>query len=117
MAVSSGKYYSDTKQGNCFSGTNVAAGTAFPLSTATAMTFGVWNVSNTKNVVLQTFNSSFTSGTLALGEIGLTIVSAGSGLGTPISAFTDGTFGTTIRNNLFGSGGGPLARFTPTAAT
>lgn len=117
MAASSGKYYSDVKQGNVFHGTNVAAGTAFPISTATAMTFGVWNVSLVKNVVLLSLNTSFTSGTLALGEIGLTIVSAGQALGTPISAFTDGTFGTTIRNALFGSAGGPVARFTPTAAT
>jgi hypothetical protein len=117
MAASSGKYYSDVRQGNCYIGTTVAAGTAYPITTDTAMTFGLWNVSTNKNAVLLSLNMGYTSGTIALGQVGLTIVHGGWALGTPISAFTDGTFGTTIRNALFGAGGNPISRFTPTAAT
>jgi hypothetical protein len=117
MAAASGKYYSDVKQGNCFIGCTAAAGTAFPVSTSTAMTFGVWNVTSTKNVVLMYLNVGHTSGTTGVGSTSLTIVHGGFGLGTPISAFTDGVFGSTIRNALFGASGGPAARFTPSGAT
>lgn len=117
MAASSGKYYSDVKQGNVYVGNTATAGTTFPLATGTAMTFGLWNTTSTKNAVLLGLNVGFTSGTIALGEIGLTIVTAGPVLGTPISAFTDGVFGSTIRNALYGSQGGPAMRFTPSAST
>lgn len=117
MAASSGKYYSDVKQGNVYIGSTLAAGTTYPLATGTAMTFGLWNTTSGKNAVLLGLNMGFTSGTIALGQIGLTIVAAGAALGTPISAFTDGVFGTTIRNALFGAQGGPAMRFTPSAST
>ncbi len=117
MAGSLGKYYDQVKSGRVFIGSTAAAGTSFPLATGTAMTFGLWNTNPNKNAVLLRLNMGFTSGTLALGEVGLTNKDAGYGLGTPISAFTDGVLGTTIRNALVGIGNASSMRFTPSAAT
>lgn len=119
MAASSGKYYSDVKQGNVFIGSTAAAGTAFPLATGTAMTFGLWNTNPNKNAVLLQLNMGYTSGTLAVGEVGLTHINGGFALatGNNITAFTDGVLGTTIRNAIIGYGQAPTMRFTPSAAT
>jgi hypothetical protein len=81
MAKSSGKYFADVMQGNVFHGVTAAAGTTFPLSTGTAMTFGLWNVTPNKNGVLLGLNAGFTSGTLALGEVGLTAIYGGYATG------------------------------------
>jgi hypothetical protein len=45
MAASSGKYYNETMLGRVFIGSTAAGGTAFPISTGTAVTFGLWNTS------------------------------------------------------------------------
>jgi hypothetical protein len=119
MALSNGKYFSNVMTGSCFIGSTAAAGTTFPLSTGTAMTFGLWNVTTDKAAVLLKLNAGFTSGTIALGEIGLTDLTTPSwtiATGGPITAFTDGVAGTTIRNCMIGLGG-PSMRFTPSAAT
>jgi hypothetical protein len=119
MAKSSGKYFADVMQGNVFHGVTAAAGTTFPLSTGTAMTFGLWNVTPNKNGVLLGLNAGFTSGTLALGEVGLTAIYGGYALATAnnITAFTNGVLGTTIFNAQIGYGAAPAMRFTPSAAT
>ena len=111
-----GKYYDAVNSGNVYLGLTAAAGTTIPLASGTAMTFGVWNISSTHNVVLLKLNAVFTSGTIAIGGFGITAMSAGQAIGTPISAFTDGVFGTTIFNAKLGWGA-PRARFTPSAAT
>lgn len=104
--------------GNVFIGSTAAAGTTAPLSTGTAMTFGVWNTYTDRNLVLLKLNIGFTSGTIALGEWGLTDVAATTvATGSNITAFTDGVVGTTIRNAINGSGNASSARFTPSAAT
>ena len=115
MAKSNSKYYTDVMQGNVFIGSTAAAGTAFPISTGTAVTFGLWNTSTTKNAVLLGLNVGFTSGTIALGEIGLANQYVGFATATaaPLSAFTDGT----PKNALLGMGGASSMRFTPSAAT
>jgi hypothetical protein len=114
MAKSNSKYYPDVMQGNVFIGSTAAAGTAYPISTGTAVTFGLWNTSTTKNAVLLGLNVGFTSGTIALGEIGLANQYCGFATATaaPLSAFTDGT----PKNALLG-GGTSVMRFTPSAAT
>ncbi len=119
MPASLGKYYDQVKLGNVFVGSTATAGTAFPLSSNTAQTFGLWNVNSTKNVVPLMLSVGFTSGTIAIGTVGLIHKNAGFAIGTgaPISAFTDGTLGTTIFNAMPGYGGAPSARFTPSAAT
>jgi hypothetical protein len=119
MAGSLGKYYDQTKAGRVFHGSTAVAGTAFPISTSTAMTFGLWNITSKKNAVLLSLNLGYTSGTVAVGEIGLTNTFAGDTIGTgaPISAFTDGVLGTTIRNGMIGQGAAPACRFTPSAST
>jgi hypothetical protein len=106
MALSNGKYFSNVMQGNCFILSSAAAGTTFPLSTGTAMTFGLWNTNPNKAAVLLKLNAGFTSGTIALGEIGLTDLTTPSftiATGGPITAFTAAVPGTTVRNAIWGN--------------
>lgn len=112
---SSGKYYPETAAGAVFVGSTAAAGTAFPISTGTAVTFGLWNNNPNKNAVLLTLDVGVTSGTIALGEIGIANQYVGFNIGTaaPLSAFTDGT----PKNGLLGNGNASGMRFTPSAAT
>lgn len=115
MAFSSGKYYPETSAGRTFIGSTAAAGTAFPISTGTAVTFGLWNTSSTKNAVLLGFEAGYTSGTIAIGEFGICNQYCGFATGTaaPLSAFTAGT----PKNGLVGAGNASAMSFTPSAAT
>jgi len=115
MARTSAKYYPEVKAGKVFHGSTAAAGSAYPISTGTAVTFGLWNTSSNKDAVLLGLSVGFTSGTIALGEIGLANQYCGFALGTaaPLSAFTDGT----PKNALLGAGNASAMRFTPSAAT
>ena len=118
MAYSNGKYFGETRLGNTFIGSTAAAGTAYPITTGTAATFGLWNTSPNKLAVLHKLTVGFTSGTIALGTVGLIHVQATTvATGSNITAFTDGVLGTTIRNGVLGGGGGSSMRFTPSAAT
>ncbi len=118
MPASLGKYYDAAIQGNTFILSTVAAGAAFPISTGTAATFGVWNTSTTHNAVLQKLTVGYTSGTIALGEIGLADVYATQvATGSNITAFTDSVIGTTLRNSIVGGGNVSRMRSTPSAAT
>lgn len=118
MAFSSGKYFNDAMTGNVFVGSTAVAGVTAPLATGTAMTFGVWNTTTDRNIVMLRCNIGFTSGTIALGEWGWNDVAATAvATGSNITAFTDGVVGTTIRNAINGAGNAPGARFTPSAAT
>lgn len=111
----SGKYYPDVLAGNVFIGATAAAGVAFPISTGTAVTFGLWNTSSTKNAVLIDLDVGATSGTIALGTLGLANQYCGFAIGTaaPLSAFTAGT----PKNAMVGAGNGSVMSFTPSAAT
>ena len=115
MANSAGKYYTEVALGRVFVGSTAAAGTAFPISTGTAVTFGLWNTSTTYNAVPLWFRASYTSGTIALGTWGLADQYCGFTLATaaPLSVFTNGT----PKNALLGLGRGSAMRFTPSAAT
>lgn len=115
MPFSSGKYYPEVAAGNVFIGSTAAAGTAFPISTGTAVTFALWNTSSSKNAVLLGLDVGYTSGTIALGTLGIANQYAGFTLATaaPLSAFTDGT----PKNALVGGGKSSSMRFTPSAAT
>lgn len=120
MALSNGKYFSNVMAGNTYIGYTAAAGTTYPLSSGTAMTFGLWNITANKAAVLLKLNMGFTSGTIALGEVGLTNLTTPAfsiATGGPITAFTDGVVNTTIRNARIGGDGAPSMRFTPSAAT
>lgn len=118
MARSSGKYFPETVLGKTFIGSTAAAGTAYPISTGTAATFGLWNTNPNKLAVLNRLTGSYTSGTIALGTVGLIHTTATQlATGSNITAFTDGVLGTTIRNGYLGSGNAPSMRFTPSAAT
>lgn len=115
MAYNSARYFPDVTAGNVFIGSTAAAGTAFPISTGTAVTFGLWNTSTAYNAVLIDLDVGVTSGTIALGVLGIANQVAGFALATaaPLSAFTDGT----PKNALVGSGAASNMRFTPSAAT
>lgn len=115
MATSSGRYFPDSAAGNIFVGATAAAGVAFPISTGTAVTFGLWNTSSNKNAVLIDLDVGVTSGTIALGVLGIANQYCGFALATaaPLSAFTDGT----PKNGLVGNGQASSMRFTPSTAT
>ncbi len=115
--ASSGKYYPETSQGQVFFGTTAAAGVAFPLGTAagTAATVALWNTSPNKNAVLMNLAVGYTSGTIAIGEIGIGVQYAGFLTATlaPITAFTNGI----VNNALVGGGNASSMRFTGSTAT
>lgn len=115
MAAGSGRYFPDASAGNIFIGSTAAAGTAFPISTGTAVTFGLWNTSTAYNAVLIDLDVGYTSGTIALGTLGIANQACGFAIGTaaPLSAFTDGT----PKNAMVGLGASSAMRFTPSAAT
>lgn len=115
MANSAGRYYTEAALGRVFIGSTAAAGTAFPISTGTAVTFGLWNTSAAYNAVLLWLRASYTSGTIALGTWGLANQYCGYTVATaaPLSAFTTGT----PKNALLGSGRASAMSFTPSAAT
>jgi len=110
-----GKYYDQVKLGSVFVGSTVAAGTAFPISTGTAVTFGLWNTNPKKNAVLLGLNVGYTSGTIALGQIGLAYAKVGYEVatGSPITAFTNAT----PVNALVGAGNASTMRFANSTAT
>lgn len=113
--ISSGRYYPETKDGNVFIGSTAAAGVAFPISTGTAVTFGLWNTSPTKNAVLMKLDIGYTSGTIALGTIGIAnqYVSFATYTGGPLTAATAGT----AKNAFLGNGANSSMTFIPATAT
>lgn len=115
MSTMYGKYYSLVKSGRVFIGSTAAAGTAFPISTGTAVTFGVWNTTTDTDAVLLRLNVGYTSGTIALGEIGLANQDVGYQVatGAPLTAFNAGT----PKNALLGFGAAPKIKFTPAGTT
>lgn len=115
MPASGGKYFTEVSLGRVFIGSTAAAGVAAPISTGTAVTFGIWNTSTTKWAVPLWLSIGFTSGTIALGEWGVANQDCGYALATaaPLSAFTAGT----PKNALLGSGNASSVQFTPSAAT
>lgn len=115
MAFSKAKYYDDVVSGDCFIGSTAVAGVAFPISTGTAVTFGVWNTNPNKRAVILHLNVGYTSGTIALGVIGLANQACGFQIGTgaPITAITAGT----PKNALLGSGKASSMTFIPATAT
>ncbi len=115
MAASAGKYYNEVMLGRVFIGATAAAGTAIPISTGTAVTFGLWNTSPNFNAVLIDLDIGYTSGTIAIGEFGLANQYCGFAIGTaaPLSAFNAGT----PKNALIGGGNASTMQFTPAATT
>ena len=116
MPLSRGKYYDQVIQGNVFVGSTAAAGVAFPISTGTAVTFGLWNTDPSKVAVLLGLKMGYTSGTIALGEIGLANADVGLNIatGAAMTAFTQGT----PKNAYQGPGAkSSTMKFTPSAAT
>ena len=115
MALLNTKYNKEVAAGRVFIGSTAAAGTAFPITTGTAVTFGVWNTDPNKWVIPLWFGGGVTSGTIALGTLGFANQQVGLNIatGAPITAFTDGT----AKNALLGSGNGSTVKFTPSGAT
>jgi hypothetical protein len=115
MAASLGKYFDQVNAGRVFIGSTAAAGVAFPISTGTAVTCAVWNTSTTHDAVLLRANVGYTSGTIALGEIGIANQAVGFNIatGAAMTAFTEGT----PKNAKLGAGAGSRMKFTPSGAT
>jgi hypothetical protein len=114
MAISAGKYATEVAMGRVFIGSTAVGGTAFPISTGTAVTFGLWNTNPNKYAIPLWFRAGYTSGTIALGTIGFANQACGYAIGTaaPLSAFTAAT----PKNALLG-GGSSSMQFTGSAAT
>lgn len=119
MPISGGKYAAEVASGRVFILSTAAAGVALPISTGTAVTFGVWNTAPGKLAIPLWLNIGYTSGTIALGEFGIANQDCGYALATaaPLSAFTDAVLGSTIKNALIGSGNAPAMRYVPATAT
>ena len=115
MPASSGKYYPETIGGRVFHGATAAAGVALPISTGTAVTFGLWNTSSNFNAVINRVNIGYTSGTIALGEFGIANQYCGFAIGTaaPLSAVQTGT----PKNGLLGAGAASAMTFIPAGTT
>lgn len=118
MPLSLGKYYDQVAAGRVQIISTAVAGVALPISSGTAVTFGVWNTSTTHYAVPLWIGIGYTSGTIALGEFGLANQDCGFAIGTaaPLSAFTDATTAT-LKNALLGGGNATKMRYTPSAAT
>lgn len=110
-----GKYAAMTAAGVLYHGATAPAGVALPISTGTAVTFGLWNTCATKSAYLQRIDIGYTSGTIALGEFGLANQACGFAVATaaPLSAVTAGT----PKNALLGGGGASAMTFIPATAT
>jgi len=114
-SVSYGKYFPEVAAGRVFIGSTAAAGTAFPISTGTAVTFGVWNNSPGTWVVPLWFGAGYTSGTIALGSLGFANQDVGFQVatGSPMTAFNSGT----AKNALLGDGRASKVSFCPAGTT
>lgn len=115
MAISGGKYVTETALGRVFIGSTAAAGVALPVETGTAVTFGLWNTTTTKYAIPLWIAMSYVSGTITVGGFGIANQAAGFAIGTaaPISAITTGT----PKNALLGYGNASAMTFTPSTAT
>lgn len=110
-----GKYAAMAAAGVLYHGATAVAGVALPISTGTAVTFGLWNTCANKNAYLQRIDIGYTSGTIALGEFGLANQACGYAIGTaaPLSAVTSGT----AKNALLNQGSASAMTFIPATAT
>lgn len=115
MASSAGKYYTETALGRVFIGSTAAAGVAFPISTGTAVTFGIWNTSTTHNAIPLWFGGGYTSGTIALGSLGFANQDVGLSVASG-GAITAATLGTP-KNAVAGAGDASRMSFIPATAT
>lgn len=115
MTIST-QWYPDVKYGNVFIGSTAAAGVAAPISTGTAVTFGIWNNSTDTDAVLLELTAGYMSGTIVVATLGLANQNVGfsyGATGNPMTAFTAGT----PKNAYLGSGKASAMAFTPSAAT
>lgn len=115
MAFSKAKYYDDVIAGDVFIGSTAVAGVAYPISTGTSVTFVVWNTDANKVAVIMRVTAGYTSGTIALGVLGLANQAVGFQIatGSPLTAATLGT----PKNALLGSGKASTMSFIPATAT
>lgn len=117
MAFSMAKYYDDVVTGAVFIGSTAAAGTAFPISTGTAVTAALWNTNPNKRAVILGVNFGYTSGTIALGEFGLANQNVGFQVATGAAMTAFNTDNTLVKNALLGSGLATSMRWSPAATT
>ena len=112
-----GRNYSTAVRGKVFHGISVPAGNSFPLYTATAFVFGVWNpLGSGVNLELIRFTAAYVSGTGVAGPFGYNFKpDAGSqaATGSPVAAFNHVALG--IKNGILGGGETSKAQFTNAA--
>ena len=115
MSIANTSYYPDVVNGNVFIGATAAAGVAIPISTGTAVTFGLWNNTQNTNAAILDLSFGVTSGTIALGQLGLANQFVGYNVasGAAMTAFTAGT----PKNAMTGLGKASVMQFCPSTAT
>lgn len=107
-------YGEQTANGKVFHGCGAIAGNSFPLYTATAFVFGLWNTSTEVDLELIKFSAGYVSGTGVAGPFGYNFkANAGLGVGVPVAAFNHVATG--IKNGRIGAGLQSKASFTNAA--
>jgi len=116
-----GKHGQAVREGRVFIGNAAAAGVVLPIYSNTTQVFGLWNPKGSGvNVELLSVAMTYVDTTGAAGGycLGVTLdAPAQLATGARITAFTEAVLNTTIFNALTGSLRGPVAKFTPSAAT
>jgi hypothetical protein len=115
MALSAGKYFSSVLAGRVFIGSTAAAGVTLPISTGTAVTFGIWNNNPGVLAVPLWYTMGYTSGTYGDGTIGFANQSVGYNINAS-SGFSAATLGTP-KNAYLGGGAASAISFIPATAT
>jgi len=121
QALKGGPYYQAAKEGRVFTGNMAAAGQVLPIFSNTAQKVGIWNPKGSGiNVIPIRLGFTYVDTTGAAGGYVLGLVKdapAELATGAKMTAFTEGTLNTDIFNALVGTEKGPVARWTPSAAT
>ncbi len=116
MSFTGGKYAAEVAKGRVQILSTPPAGVTIPISTSSAPTFGVWNSSSSFYAMPLWFSAGYTSGTIALGELGFANQFVGNAIGTALSAITGAT-SATLKNALLGGGQQPVLQYTPSSMT
>lgn len=108
-----GQFYHAAYRDKLFHGCSVVGGNSFPIYTATAFVFGLWNKSAEVNLELISFKAAYVSGTGVAGPFGYMTKDVGLAVGVPLAAFNHVATG--IRPGRLYAGGTSKAGFSNAA--
>ena len=110
-----GERYNANYRDKLFHAVSVVGGNSFPIYSATALVFALWNASADVNLELVRFTAAYVSGTGVAGPFGYQWKNVGTTVGVPLSAFTHVASG--IISGKPGGGAVSKAQFANSAAT